>query len=89
MAPQPHFQGRTCTGELALETGHLWGALVGGAPYEASKKVILSFNSTRKIVLFQGAIFFPQTIENPAFTQNQDLHWKPWISTICGGDSLR
>ena len=40
MAPQPHIQGRTCAGEsgarffpkprFALETGHLWGALVGG-----------------------------------------------------------
>ena len=40
MAPQPHIQGRTCTGEpgakffpkprFALETGHLRGALAGG-----------------------------------------------------------
>ena len=41
-----HWKRATCG-------GHLWGA-----PYEASKKVILSFNSSRKIVLFQGAIFF-------------------------------
>ena len=76
MAPQPHIQGRTCTGELALETGHLWGALVGGNPTKPQKKTILSFNSSRKIVLFQGAAFFPQTVENPAFTQNSDLHWQ-------------
>ena len=91
MAPQPHIQGRTCTGEpgaklfpkprFALETGHLRGALVGGTSgggtlASLKKKTILSFNSSRKIVLFQGAAFFPQTVENPAFTQNSDLHWK-------------
>ena len=74
MAPQPHIQGRTCTGEpgarffpkprFALETGHLWGALVGGRhPTKPQKKQFFNLTVVGKLSCFRELYFFPKQLK--------------------------
>ena len=79
--PKPRFALET--GHLWTCGGHLWGALVegtcGGHPMKPQKQQFFNLTVVGKLSCFRDLYFFPKQfkiIQNPAFTQNQDLHWK-------------
>ena len=85
MAPQPHIQGRTCTGELALETGHLWGALVGGHPTKPQKEQFFNWTVVGKLSCFRELYFFPKPLVWTCIAQTISHGSPPFLGgTLCG-----
>ena len=95
MAPQPHIQGRTCTGEpgakffpkprFALETGHLRGALVGGHPSKPQKKQFFHLTVVGKLSCFRELHFFPKQLKIQLLPKTQICIGK---TQICIGNEI-